>query len=68
MKASTIFSGIALLCSFVIFLSTGGFTAGSTLQDIRGEIKLLRHEVIAANALQDAEISAIKKSIYSNKP
>ncbi|MBD2387228.1 hypothetical protein [Cylindrospermum sp. FACHB-282] len=64
-KLGLIISGAALIASFFMFVSSGGFTAGSTLQEIRGDIRLLRHEVLAANALQDAEIKSLKELRHS---
>ncbi|MBD2387465.1 hypothetical protein [Cylindrospermum sp. FACHB-282] len=65
-KLGLMISGAALAGSLLMFISTGGFTAGSTLQEIRGDIRLLRHEVLAANALQDTEIKQIKLQLKPN--
>jgi hypothetical protein len=62
-KWSLIIQALPLLASLIFFLSTGGFTIGSQLAEIRSEFKLLRHEVSAQNALQDYRLGRLEKTL-----
>lgn len=62
-KWSIILQALPVVASLLFFLSTGGFTIGSQLAEIRSEFKLLRHEVSAQNALQDYRLGKLEKTL-----
>jgi hypothetical protein len=58
-----ILQAVPILAGLIIFLSTGGFTIGSQLSDIKAEFKLLRQELTAQNALQDYRLERLEKKL-----
>jgi len=42
------------------YLLTGGFAAGGKLSEINSEVRLLRHEVVASNKIQDFRLDKLE--------
>jgi hypothetical protein len=51
---------ITIVTQSGLHLLTGGFAAGGKLSEINSEVRLLRHEVAAANKIQDYRLEKLE--------
>ncbi|HLO85494.1 MAG TPA: hypothetical protein VK203_10900 [Nostocaceae cyanobacterium] len=66
-KWSFLLQLLPLVGAALIFLANGGFTVGTQLANFGAELKLLRHEVVAQNSLQDYRLGRLEKILIKSE-
>ncbi|MBD2692634.1 hypothetical protein [Anabaena catenula] len=65
-RVTVLITVLTILVQAGLYLSSGGFAAGSKLNQIESELKLIRQEVVSANQIQNYRLDKLEGAKTAN--